>query len=435
MKGALVRTKVVLRHLPPTISQITLLDQIDGTFGGRYNWVFFRPGKSSQKHLSYSRAHIDFKRPEDVIEFAEFCDGHVFVNEKGTQFKVIVEYAPSQRVPERWLKKDVREGTIHKDSEYLEFLELLAKPSAEIQLERREAERSGAGKDIPMVRPLMDFVHQKRAAKGGSRRPLPNGKVSRQAVASSSGSPSSVSSRRGSGKKRASTKMLVAGINNKSSTRSLDQIKLRSGLCCRNTVILLSGYHGGGGINDFGKKKVLLLKGKERDMFILSNSDSMSENHRLTSSAKTILGSAALKQNQRHEGSGRVIRNILSSKDLRQKSPSAHSEQQIQTSNLEREKRTPEDKVGGNDLHVSNGRHEERVRHKDKPDHGVRTNRSKGGDESLSSSPSLQFDSLEGTHAEMKIDTINARLEVDVPIIHPIMVSVIILVAGDQFMA
>lgn len=37
----------------------------------------------SQKRQSYSRAYLDFKRPEDVIEFAEFFDGHVFVNEKG----------------------------------------------------------------------------------------------------------------------------------------------------------------------------------------------------------------------------------------------------------------------------------------------------------------------------------------------------------------
>lgn len=38
----------------------------------------------SQKNPSYSRAYIDLKRPEDVIEFAEFFDGHLFVNEKGT---------------------------------------------------------------------------------------------------------------------------------------------------------------------------------------------------------------------------------------------------------------------------------------------------------------------------------------------------------------
>lgn len=96
----------------------------------------------------------------------------------GTQFKVIVEYAPSQRVPKQWSKKDGREGTIGKgnrglssmqsmianslpnlsltascfdelvDPEYLEFLESVSKPvenlpSAEIQLERKEAERAG----------------------------------------------------------------------------------------------------------------------------------------------------------------------------------------------------------------------------------------------------------------------------------------------------
>lgn len=35
------------------------------------------------KHQFYTRAYIDFKKPEDVIEFAEFFDGHLFVSEKG----------------------------------------------------------------------------------------------------------------------------------------------------------------------------------------------------------------------------------------------------------------------------------------------------------------------------------------------------------------
>ncbi|GMP63146.1 hypothetical protein CsSME_00024949 [Camellia sinensis var. sinensis] len=149
MKGPLDRTKVVVRHLPPTVSQSMLMEQIDSRFAGRYNWVSFQPGKTSQKRQSYSRAYVDFKRPEDVVDFAEFFDGHVFVNEKGTQFKTIVEYAPSQRVPKQWSKKDGREGTILKDPDYLELLDFIAKPvenlpSAEIQLERREAERSGS---------------------------------------------------------------------------------------------------------------------------------------------------------------------------------------------------------------------------------------------------------------------------------------------------
>lgn len=38
----------------------------------------------SLKCQSYSRAYIDFKHPDDDIEFANFFHGHVFVNEKGS---------------------------------------------------------------------------------------------------------------------------------------------------------------------------------------------------------------------------------------------------------------------------------------------------------------------------------------------------------------
>lgn len=38
----------------------------------------------SHKSQRYSRAYIDFTNPEDVVEFAEYFDGHIFVNEKGT---------------------------------------------------------------------------------------------------------------------------------------------------------------------------------------------------------------------------------------------------------------------------------------------------------------------------------------------------------------
>ncbi|KAK7328336.1 hypothetical protein VNO77_22440 [Canavalia gladiata] len=442
MKSALDRTKVVLRHLPPSISEAALLSQIDAVFAGRYNWLTFRPGKISQKHMSYSRAYIDFKRPEDVIEFAEFFNGHVFVNEKGTQFKVIVEYAPSQRVPRQWSKKDGRDGTIYKDSEYLEFLELLSNPvenlpSAEIQLEKREAERSGAGKDIPVITPLMDFVRQKRATKG-PRRSLSNGKVSRRAGISSNGSPSSATSRRGSGKKRVSTTMYVARDPGKSSTlkdKSTHTLVPRHGdqhLSNKTSNMAFSDgnqnadVNGVAGSNDFGKKKVLLLKGKEREIITVSALDSLSQHHNVTSPAKMIPSSTALKQNQRHDGSRRIIRSILSNKDLRQSQSSrALSEQQIQTSNLEKEKQaplpihvqlilkgtngTPENKIGVHDSHVSSERQERRVRHKDRPDRGVWTSRSNGGDDSLSSSASSQVDPLEGGHADLKHNAPNAR--------------------------
>ncbi|CAM8890930.1 unnamed protein product [Rhodiola kirilowii] len=46
MKGTADRTKVVLRHLPPSIPHSMIMEQIDCGFGGRYNWSRFRAGKN-----------------------------------------------------------------------------------------------------------------------------------------------------------------------------------------------------------------------------------------------------------------------------------------------------------------------------------------------------------------------------------------------------
>ncbi|XP_024373687.1 uncharacterized protein [Physcomitrium patens] len=175
MKEQQARTKVAVRHLPPSLSEAVFQDQIAGKYAGAYTWWSYHPGKNSHKRQVYSRAYINFKKPEDVIDFYEDFNGHVFVNERGAQYKALVEYAPYQRVPKPRSKKDVREGTIFKDPEYLAFVEQLAKPaeylpSAEIQLERREAEKaaslvSGTSKDAVVVTPLMEFVRSRRAAK------------------------------------------------------------------------------------------------------------------------------------------------------------------------------------------------------------------------------------------------------------------------------
>ncbi|XVF45933.1 hypothetical protein PTKIN_Ptkin02bG0247700 [Pterospermum kingtungense] len=424
MKGCLDRTKVVLRHLPPAIKEAMLVEQVDSVFAGRYNWLSFRPGKSSMKHQSYSRAYIDFKRPEDVLDFAEFLNGHVFVNEKGAQFKTIVEYAPSQRVPKQWSKKDGREGTILKDPEYLEFLECLAKPvenlpSAEIQLERREAERAGVPKDAPIVTPLMDFVRQKRAAKGGSRRSLTNRKLSRRAGGSSGGTPSSGSSKRGSEKRRGSTTMYVLrdSLKNASGKDKSTYILVskRDGQQLSDKPVDLASSVGNEiseeesgvpGITDAGKKKVLLLKGKEKE----------------------------ISHNSRREG--RMVRGIFLNKDARQsQSSEVQSEQRILTSNLEKDRRplrlsqaqlvlkdtnsALDDKVFRNDLHGSE-KPERRSRNKDRPDRGVWTLHHSDGsyasDESLSSSAfqsaQIPLDSSEGmgAYGDSKVDLSNVQI-------------------------
>ncbi|GFP95089.1 regulator of nonsense transcripts upf3 [Phtheirospermum japonicum] len=406
MKGPLDRTKVVLRHLPPTISQSNLVEHIDSRFSGRYRWLAFRPGKPSLKHLTHSRAYIDFSRPDDVFEFAEFFNGHVFVNEKGAQFKAIVEYAPSQRVPKQWAKKDGREGTVLKDPEYLEFLEFLAKPvenlpSAEIQLERREAERAGAPKDVPIVTPLMEYVRQKRVAKFGARYALRD-------------------SSKGFGGKDKPTYLLVPKHDDKQLADKSATLATVSG-----TDALEGESEGSGSI---GIVKKILLKGKEKETPNVSGGSSLQQNASVSSQNSHI--PAPFRQNQRRESNGRIIRSILINKDARQNQPlpESQSELRIQASNQDRDKRPPrplsiqsfqketngvtEDKVVNNDVHaVHSEKQERRTKNKDRPDRGVWTplRRSEGSHasvDSLSSSASQTsqvIDSAEDVKNEMLV--------------------------------
>ncbi|XP_019173942.1 PREDICTED: regulator of nonsense transcripts UPF3-like isoform X2 [Ipomoea nil] len=422
MKVPLDRAKVVLRHLPPTLPQATLIEKVDSRFSGRYNWVSFHPGKISQKQQTYSRAYVEFKRPEDVIEFAEFFNGHLFVNEKGTQFKTVVEYAPSQRVP-KGFKKDGRDGSILKDPEYMEFLEFIEKPvenlpSAEIQLERREAERTVAAKDALIITPLMEYVRQKRAVKTGVRRAVPSGKSTRRVCGASTGSPSSSASKRGSEKRRTSKTMYVPRDSSKVGSgkeKSYILITKRDGQKFSDKSGTSSPFaygaapaHGesGSGTADSGRK-ILLTKGKEKEVPL-----------------QNLLNSSAPRPNQRHEASGRIVKSILL-KDAHQN----QSEHEIQ----DRDKKPPkpptmqifqkdcngslEDKVTGHDPHnIHIEKPEKRTRNRDKPDRGVwtplrRSNSSQASDEplSLSNQSTEVQDSTEGGHLEIKKDTSIAR--------------------------
>ncbi|XP_062098153.1 regulator of nonsense transcripts UPF3 isoform X2 [Humulus lupulus] len=444
MKGLSSRTKVVVRHLPPSLSQSDLFQQINDRFSGRYKWSCFRPGKISLKHQRYSRAYIDFNRAEDVLEFAEFFDGHVFVNEKGVQYKTIVEYAPSQRVPKLSSRRDGREGTIIKDPDYLEFLKIISKPaehlpSAEIQLERKEAEQAGAAKESPIITPLMEYVRQKRAVGNGAQGSVVVGKVSRRSGGGSSRKrqPSSSSTtKRVSEKKKYILKDKTRNTSRKDKStfivvpRREDQLATSTGKET-SEIEAVSGIEGSFSgipvIADSGKKKILLLKGKRPETI-----------------QETSLGNSSVsgpqKQNQRREGSGRLIRSILLNNEARQgqSSNAGQPQQKIQILNSENVKRLPRNMRGLNghvshhelnslnsegdrkkdveDKFMKKGQHnvgnvsekqEKRTRNKDRPDRGVwaplrRADVSHTSDERMSSPVSqptqLPSDTVEGSH-------------------------------------
>ncbi|KAK2658904.1 hypothetical protein Ddye_005437 [Dipteronia dyeriana] len=421
MKDPLQRTKVVIRHLPPPLSQSDFLALIHDRIVDRHNWFAFRPGKSSHKQQRHARAYLDFKRPEDVLEFAELLDGHVFVNDKGAQFKAIVEYAPSQRAPKPCSKKDSREGTIYKDPDYLEFLKLIAKPvehlpSAEIQLERKEAELAGAAKEPPVVTPLMEYVRNKRA-ENATQGPLAIGKVGRRSRAASISKSGSSTTKRGSEKKKYILKDSAKNASRKDKSTFFAMLKKQDQPASSSVkemsesdALAVRGVEGSvSGItltSEPGKKKILLLKGKERE---ISHVPDASLQQGETSAVGNITTTGSPKQIQRHDTSGRLIRSILLSNDTRQ----SHSltamqpQQKPQTSNLENgkqpprsiniqpvlnghmskndsstfnddgdTKRAPDDRFVRKDVHglgTVSEKQEKRTRNKDRPDRGVWT--------------------------------------------------------------
>ncbi|RZC10161.1 Regulator of nonsense transcripts UPF3 isoform F [Glycine soja] len=466
------KTKVVIRHLPPSLSQSDLSQHIDSHFASRYNWFSFRPGNNryqlpfiqtinslatitsvslypnpnpnpycSHTRQRHSRAYIDFKCPDDVFEFAEFFDGHVFVNERGAQHKVIVEYAPSQRVPKPSAKKDGREGTIYKDPDYLEFLKLIAKPqehlpSAEVQLERKEAEQAGANKETRIVTPLMEFVRQRRAVDSGMQSgqimlhcsseasidcstlmaalaaSSAVAKVSRRSRAALPGKPGSGNTKRGSEKKKYVQKDNAKGVARKESKdkSAFVVVPRRDNQSAESMHGIEGPFSGISLTSDSGKKKILLLKGKQREIpsvgFVLPIKaiEGTVKQQNIQSGNSPI--SAPAKQNQRREASGRLIRSILLNNESRQSLSTTGAQHKIQILSSENGKRPPRtfgsrsglnDQVSNNDaaqvnsegdskmaldkkfvkrdLHGlgSGEKTEKRTRNKDRPDRGVWT--------------------------------------------------------------
>ncbi|GAU22234.1 hypothetical protein TSUD_227700 [Trifolium subterraneum] len=410
------RTKIVIRHLPPSLTESDLLQHIDNRFASRYNWFSFRPGNTSHKNQRYARAYIDFNSPDDVFDFAEFFNGHVFVNQKGVQHKAVVEYAPSQRVPKKTTKKDGRQGTIYKDPDYLEFLKLISKPqehlpSAEIQLERKEAELAGATKEPPIVTPLMEYVRQKRAIDSG---PLVNDSgTSERARVASHGKPGPANTRRASEKKKNANRndskdksafTVVPRRKDQSAESSIKGIyEIDSFVVDEYPVHGIEGSISGIPLNsDSGKKKILLLKGKQRE--IPKATEGMVKQQNAQSANSPI--STTSKQNQRREAGGRLIKSILLNNESRQSQSASAAQHKIQILTSENGKRPPRpfgsrsglgDQVSNHDAGQVNSeghskrdldekfvrrdlhglsiadKTEKRTRNKDRPDRGVWT--------------------------------------------------------------
>ncbi|XP_030754632.1 regulator of nonsense transcripts 3B-like [Sitophilus oryzae] len=157
-------TKVVIRRLPPTMTQEQFLNQVSPV--PDYNYLYYVKGDMTLGENAFARAYINFVCPEDVYSFKERFDNYVFVDTKGHEYAAVVEFAPFQKIPKKRGKNrmDPKCNTIESDSYYLDFVAILSKPVEQdekpeytLQLNERSEEK----KDT--TTPLLEYIKNKRA--------------------------------------------------------------------------------------------------------------------------------------------------------------------------------------------------------------------------------------------------------------------------------
>ncbi|XP_016953549.1 regulator of nonsense transcripts 3B [Drosophila biarmipes] len=150
--------KIVMRHLPPTMTETEFLDQV-GPLPENDSYYYCQADWSLGQEAT-CRAYIDMSMKDisDVLQFRDRFDGYVFVDNKGVEYMAIVEYAPFQCfLKNKARNDDSKVNTIESESHYQEFIQRLAD-------EREEASRMGDVK--------IDFTFDRRADEKVKSTPL-----------------------------------------------------------------------------------------------------------------------------------------------------------------------------------------------------------------------------------------------------------------------
>ncbi|XP_075167720.1 UPF3 regulator of nonsense mediated mRNA decay [Haematobia irritans] len=131
-------TKIVIRHLPPTMTEEEFLKQIDPL--PEHDFYYFAAADWSLGFDATCRAYITFKNYEDVFLFRDRFDGYVFVDSKGNEYAAIVEFAPFQGfIKNKSRSGDNKVDTIEQEPHYQQFLKRLEE-------EREAAAKGGESK-------------------------------------------------------------------------------------------------------------------------------------------------------------------------------------------------------------------------------------------------------------------------------------------------
>ncbi|XP_011861506.1 PREDICTED: regulator of nonsense transcripts 3A [Vollenhovia emeryi] len=162
-------TKVVIRRLPPTMTQDQFLEQVSPL--PEHDYMYFVKADMSLGQFAFCRAYINFTEQQDIFMFREKFDNYVFVDSKGVEYSAVVEFAPFQRLPKKRVgkKKDAKCGTIESDSYYLSFLENLKNQELDTSVAQSKTEYSYQPPDNTVKKitttPLLEYLKFRKQEK------------------------------------------------------------------------------------------------------------------------------------------------------------------------------------------------------------------------------------------------------------------------------
>lgn len=189
--------KLVIRRLPPSMSEVDFLKHVSPLPEHDY-FCFFEANTNLGSH-AYSRAYINFIKPNDMSIFREQFDNYVFVDKNGHEYPAIVEQSFWHKSPEcgpfrnaslsvsdsdDFKCQQQQETGLEEDQDFIEFVEKIRGPkrrskqspiqTLETNLDAITNTSSNGGgasnannkdKSKRIVTPLVGYVNQKRLAK------------------------------------------------------------------------------------------------------------------------------------------------------------------------------------------------------------------------------------------------------------------------------
>nr|CAD7435000.1 unnamed protein product [Timema monikensis] len=157
-------TKVIIRRLPPSLTEESFLEHIKPLPSTEH--FYFVKAEKRLKQNAFSRAYIKFVKQDDIWQFKERFDNHPFIDNRGAEYRAVVEFAPFQGVPVNDWKQNngCKVGKLENDRKYLDFLEYQDSEDEDVTVNRpfQEYFPQENNNNKSKTTPLLEYIKDKR---------------------------------------------------------------------------------------------------------------------------------------------------------------------------------------------------------------------------------------------------------------------------------